>query len=214
MPWTGISFQKHNHKLSPVQSAYASHIANHVLESTGNEGEAIATANKIAEKHRAPGGALANPPWFARQEARQDFKQPSLGFLHGPTPGRADAIDTTAPAGSHVIPADVVAGLGEGNSLAGASRMEKVIRAGPGRSGGRSIPRPPAAFHLAAGGQMETTPVKLSHGEYVVHPDDVTRWGSGDRKAGHAAWDKWIVAERKRQIKKLQHLPGPVGMKK
>lgn len=164
----------------------------------------------------------AASPWWTRSDARSDASSPSLGFLHGPTPGRADAIDTTAPAGSHIIPADVVAGLGEGNSIAGAARMEKVIRTGPygtslPRGGGRStIPRPPAPEKIARGGAPghaeapENTPVMLSHGEFVVAPDAVLRWGRGNQKAGHDAWDRWIVAERKKQIKKLSSLPGPV----
>jgi hypothetical protein len=332
MPWTGQSFQKHNGKLSPAQSAHASHIANHVLQSTGDEGEAIATANKFYQHHRADGGYTpqqggiggttpstqgSNPiisnliqrysglsteklaelagqlgnspqgsvinhllmqrrmqpqnapdpsitppsttagspagaastgaapqptmrkgggldgggdpaglsassasPWWTRKEASGDTSSPSLGFLHGPTAGRADALDTSAPAGSHVIPADVVAGLGEGNSLAGAARMESVIRTGPHgtslpRGGGRStIPRPPAPLRVAKGGEVdaeqENTPVKLSHGEYVVAPEQVRRWGGGDQKAGHDAWDRWIVKQRKKQIETLKALPGPV----
>lgn len=47
MPWTGKSFKKHNKKLSPGQSSHAARIANAVLKRTGNEGEAVATANKI-----------------------------------------------------------------------------------------------------------------------------------------------------------------------
>jgi hypothetical protein len=329
MPWSGQSFAKHNSHLSPAQSAHASHIANHVLASTGDEGESIATANKFYQRHRAAGGYTpqqggiggtspaqqgSNPmtasliqrysglsneklaelagqmgnspqgsvinhllmqrrmqpqnapdptitpqqqpmtggaaqsgaapqakrgggldaggdpaglsassasPWWIRKDASGDASSPSLGFLHGPTAGRADDLNTTAPAGSHVIPADVVAGLGEGNSIAGAARMEQVIHSGPHgtglpRAGGRNtIPRPPAPARIAKGGEVddeepENTPVELSHGEYVVAPEDVLRWGKGDRKAGHDAFDKWIVTERKKQIKKLQSLPGPV----
>ena len=50
MPWTGKSFAKHNKKLGKAQNAKAAKIANHVLESTGDEGEAIATANKLARR--------------------------------------------------------------------------------------------------------------------------------------------------------------------
>lgn len=186
-----------------------------------------AQASGGATPARAMGGDMGlSPsqatPWWTRSEARSDSAAPSLGFLHGPTPGRADALDTTAPAGSHVIPADVVAGLGEGNSIAGAARMEQVIRSGPhgvslphiGRGSGP--PRPPRPFSDAKGGNIptaektEATPVMLSHGEYVVAPEDVRRWGGGDQERGHKAWDAWIVAERKRQIKKLLKLPGPV----
>jgi hypothetical protein len=186
-----------------------------------------AQARGGATEGRAMGGAeMMSPsqgtPWWTRQDLREDTQAPAMGYLHGNTPGRGDEIDTTAPAGSHVIPADVVAGLGQGNSIAGAARMQAVINTGPRGMPlpravhGRGPPHPPAPFRDAKGGEVpeekepENTPVKLSHGEYVVHPDDVVKWGRGDRMAGHAAFDAWIVKERKKQIKTLQKLPGPV----
>ena len=48
MPWTSSSFAKHNSKFGKAQDSKAAKIANHVLQSTGDEGEAIATANKLA----------------------------------------------------------------------------------------------------------------------------------------------------------------------
>jgi len=47
MPWTGKGFKKHNSKLSNSQATHAARIANAILKRTGDEGEAIATANKI-----------------------------------------------------------------------------------------------------------------------------------------------------------------------
>lgn len=71
MPWTGKSFAaKHNHKLSGVVASKAAEIANHVLESTGNEGEAIATGSKYANKLRAR-GVVSN-------KARARMKHPEL----------------------------------------------------------------------------------------------------------------------------------------
>ena len=50
MPWNGRSFAKHNKSLSPEQSAAAAKQANAVLKDTGDEGLAIAVANKHAKK--------------------------------------------------------------------------------------------------------------------------------------------------------------------
>lgn len=50
MPWTGQTFHKHNRKLSAKQSAKAAAQANEVLKKTGDEGMAIAVANKNAGK--------------------------------------------------------------------------------------------------------------------------------------------------------------------
>jgi len=45
-PWTSLSIKKHNKKLSKTKAKKAAKIANAVLEETGNEGLALAVANK------------------------------------------------------------------------------------------------------------------------------------------------------------------------
>ena len=50
MPWTAETFKKHNKKLSPAAAARAAKQANAILASGADEGTAIATANKHAEK--------------------------------------------------------------------------------------------------------------------------------------------------------------------
>ena len=67
---------------------------------------------------------------------------------------------------------------------------------------------------VGKGGGVRETPVDLSDGEFVIHPRDVIRFGGGDKERGHRILDKWIVAQRKKHIKTLKDLPGPVGMKK
>ena len=175
-------------------------------------------------------------PWWTRSEARSQ-PQGSSGLLNGLTSGRSDQVQTQAPAGSHVIPADVVAGLGEGNTLSGARVMQEIISSGPhgipmprGSSGHGTFPRAPAVPQNAKGGQLPVfeakprakggttgqhdTPVDLSDGEFLVHPNDVIRWGNGDQKLGHRIFDKFIVHQRAKHIKTLKKLPPPVGMPK
>ncbi len=53
MPWTGRSFRSHNRSLSAHQAAKAAKQANAVLKSSGDEGLAIAVANRDAKKSRA-----------------------------------------------------------------------------------------------------------------------------------------------------------------
>lgn len=51
MPWSGKEFkERHNKKLTPAQSKKAASQANAILEKTGDEGMAIAVANKNAKK--------------------------------------------------------------------------------------------------------------------------------------------------------------------
>ena len=143
--------------------------------------------------------------------------------LCGSTLGRADSISTQAPAGAYVLPADVVAGLGQGNSLAGARVWNEILSSGPWgtpkpqQHGGRGAPRAPAVSATtleSKGGRVEgtagTVPVMLSHGEIVVEPQDVQRIGDGDLKRGHRTLDAFVLRERQKHIKKLKALPGPV----
>lgn len=171
---------------------------------------------------RAAGGDMGvsmseADPWWTRQ----DSNQMASGYLHGSTLGRADNIKTQAPAGAYVIPADVVAGLGEGNSLAGARIMQEAVSTGPWGTpvshGGRGLamPHPQARVPQAEakGGTLSgagPVPVRLSHGEFVVLPEDVQRIGGDDLKHGHHVLDHFVETQRAKQIKKLQSLPGPV----
>jgi hypothetical protein len=121
------------------------------------------------------------------------------------------------------MPADVIAGLGEGNSLAGARIMQEAISTGPWgtplpRQGGRpNLPHPVARQMAAHGGgiaaadpEPQMMPVKLSHGEFVVKPEEVERIGGGDINRGHKILDHFVEAQRAKQIAKLKSLPGPV----
>ena len=61
MPWTAESFKnKHNKKLTGAQAKKASKQANAILNKTGDEGMAIAVANKNAKKS-------SEPKWRKRQ---------------------------------------------------------------------------------------------------------------------------------------------------
>jgi hypothetical protein len=180
--------------------------------------------------NRDAGGGMAGvplsmaDPWWTRQESyNEDRPQSGGGYLSGATMGRADALKTTAPAGSYVIPADVMAGLGDGNNMAGAKVMDRILSTGPHgvpmpRAGrGMGAPRPPRPMQteakgggVQAGGVGGVTPVALSHGEYVVAPEHVLRVGHGSLKRGHAVLDRLVVELRRRHIAKLKALPGPV----
>lgn len=154
-------------------------------------------------------------PWWERSEASG-----ARGFLSGSTSGRADTIKTTAPGGAYVLPADVISGLGDGNSLAGARIMDSVIKSGPwgtplprgSRGSGPPHVRAPAPYvepRAKGGGVHEAIPVMLSHGEMVVKPEDVVRIGGGNLKHGHEVLDAFVLEARRRNIEKLKKLPKP-----
>lgn len=123
------------------------------------------------------------------------------GLLHSAVAGRTDHLKVDVPAGSYVIPADVVSGVGEGNTLAGARILQHIFEEGDDTPEQR-----------AKGGQVErheAVPILGAGGEYVVHPRHLKK-KFGSVENGHRVLDKWVVAERKRIANEMLSLPGPV----
>lgn len=113
----------------------------------------------------------------------------------GPIPsnvcGRTDHLPVNVPAGAYVFPADIVSGLGEGNTIAGFQAFNDFL--GPQKYDGG-----------------EVREVVVAGGEYVADPQTIaTRIGGGDLDAGHAVLDDFVVKFRKKTIKVLRDLPGP-----
>ncbi len=179
----------------------------------GGRMAALATA-----KHYADGGA----PWYVRSEARSTSH---VGSLLSPIGGRTDHIPLNVPSGSYVLPADVVSGLGQGNTLNGTKVLNSMFSSGPYgsparpmRSGNR-MPKPPRAFRppkmkFADGGAPDSTgepvPIVAAGGEYIVSPEQVEAIGGGDMDRGHAILDAFTLHVRNQHIKTLKKLPGPV----
>jgi hypothetical protein len=119
--------------------------------------EALETLFMLAAKggaitERADGGEvndLTNS--LMRREAGETY-HPG-GLLNSAGPGRTDTINTNVPTGAYVIPADVVSGLGEGNTLAGSAVIDRMFSSQPHgvkapniREGrGVKIPNPPSS---------------------------------------------------------------------
>jgi len=139
------------------------------------------------------------------------------GPVHSGVAGRTDHIPTHVPSGSFVIPADVVSGIGEGNSLAGFRHLKRMFAELRRRYGGlpysgQTAPYgqngPPYGGH-ASGGSTNSVPVVLAGGEHVLSPEDVRAAGGGDMEAGHRALDAFVVQYRKKLIDTLKKLPPP-----
>lgn len=93
--------------------------------------QAIAAALREARKPLAAGGS----------SGKQEFVIPRLNFMggliHSTVPGRTDKLNVSVPADSYILPADVVSALGEGNTFAGASALDRVFSGQPyGAKGG------------------------------------------------------------------------------
>ncbi len=178
--------------------------------------QAVAAALNTARQYRASGGKSGK----------------NRIVHHGPInvaiPGRTDRLPIHVYSGAYVLPADIVSGLGEGNTLAGNRVIEKMLLDGSlskKSSGG-------AARALSASQNLQrkygikgpyhedytldpsmhdgpSVPVIVAGGEYIIHPDQVMEIGEGDLDKGHAVLDAFVVSQRRALRKKLGKLPGP-----
>ena len=155
------------------------------------------------------------------------------GPIRATVAGRTDHLPIHVPAGAYVIPADIISGMGEGNTDAGF-RVAKSIFSAPFYGGGPKTqpygapktpygedPKKPYGQTItspygmglpgkAEGGEMEeAAPIVAAGGEYVIHPDDVRWIGGGDLDAGHQQLDAFVKMYRKHLIDTLKKLPGP-----
>ena len=144
------------------------------------------------------------------------FKGPIVSNV----PGRTDNHSTHVPSGSFVIPADIVSGHGQGNTLAGMQTLQKMFKMGP-----HSSPKIPSTntivgHKFSKGGGADShvgrpVPVKLAGGEIVVPPENVQETMSRICKKSltldecHQAMDQWVLKQRKKLRKTLGSLPGP-----
>lgn len=134
-----------------------------------------------------------------------------VGALDGASGGRADDIATRLPSGSHVLPADVVSALGDGNSqkghqfLFGMFPFSKALKAKGNKR--FTISRTKRARTTRANGGL--VKAMVSDGEFVISPEDVIRVGQGNEERGHELLDDFIIQIRRMYIDKLANLPGP-----
>lgn len=139
------------------------------------------------------------PPSIEEIILRQAGDQFTSGLVEDPTPGRTDRLPTSMPADSYVIPADIVSGMGQGNTLAGAKILDAMFRSHGG------------ATTKAGGGSVASNrvPVIVAGGEYVVPPDRVRSIGGGDPTKGHKNLDSFVKKHRVGLVKRLKSLDPP-----
>jgi hypothetical protein len=142
------------------------------------------------------------------------------GLIASPVGGRTDHLPMHVGSGSYVLPADIVSGAGQGNTLAGAHVMDQMMAAGPYGTKlpalklHANLPKPPHPPRLARGGDVPgpgRVPVIVAGGEYLCSPADVAHLvEGGDVKKGHAMLDEAVKRWRKQIVRHTNALPGPV----
>jgi len=148
------------------------------------------------------------------------------GIINMAVGGRTDHIPMHVLANSYVLPADIVSGLGEGNTLAGTEILNRMFKMGPygtEPAQHRASPKFPQAERMSSqyeppkyskrGGaiseEKKAVPIIAAGGEYVVPPEVVKMLGEGSEDAGHEYLDNFVKYVRDHVAKTLKNLPGP-----
>lgn len=193
------------------------------------ENVAIAAALNTARKthvHKEGGGdlsgdyrlpelpSIAHIPQIPRLPAKHHHpKHLHVGPIHSPVAGRTDHLPTHVPSGSYVIPADIISGMGEGNTIAGFKHMKRIFGgipyAGAGMPYGQNEGPYGMGMPKASGGSTNGVRVVLAGGEYCLHPNQVAWAGDGSMEMGHEVLDEFVKRYRQKLIETLKDLPGP-----
>jgi Family of unknown function (DUF6496) len=156
---------------------------------------------------------------------RQMMKGPILSAVSG----RTDAHQGAVPSGSYVVPADIVSGRGQGNTIAGSNIMSRMFKMGPYGTGagtikgshttapkGMAAPKPQLSMASRGGAKSKhahigkPVPVNLAGGEFIIPPENLMATVHPNLDIAHKVMDKWVINERKKLRKTLGKLPGPV----
>jgi len=171
--------------------------------------DAIAKALRIAQKPicRADGG-----PASAADTRVSDGVYFGHGLLKSSGSGRTDTLPINVPSGAYVLPADIVSGLGQGNTFAGGKILDRIFADMHHEAQAQGVAGQQTAEHKGGRAQSKTganVPIIAAGGEYIIHPDVVRHIGGGDMKAGHEWLDGFVKNVRTRTHKTLAKLPGP-----
>ncbi len=143
---------------------------------------------------------------LGRNERNNEIK--SAGLLRSPVAGRTDRLPIGVHPNSYVIPADVVSGLGQGNTISGGHILDNMFGGMKPLKMGNTIPHAPKGL-MSTGGATHSVPIMAAGGEYIVHPDIVAHIGKGSHKKGHIILDTLVKNVRGHTIKTLSKLPSP-----
>ena len=163
--------------------------------------QAIAAALNVARKSKKADGGIAAPLRAndVVDPAAKDMRA-HVGPIHAPVAGRTDHLNMHVPAGSYVIPADIVSAFGEGNTEAGHKVFDDLCH---------DHRETKEAGAMSSEGDGKLAPIVAAGGEYVIPPSVVRSLGGGDIDRGHGLLDDFVVMARKDLIKTLSKLPGP-----
>ncbi len=166
-------------------------------------------------------------PTSGSEPGVRHFTAPHTGMIHSPVPGRTDKISMNVRGGSYILPASIVSGIGQGNSMAGASILNKFFKMSPYGAAAGNIGTPRVNYgktmnmrlpavkqpKFAEGGQEEgpgeNVPIVAAGAEFIVPPHVVQRLGGGNMKQGHAILDEFVSHMRQKTINDMKNEKPP-----
>lgn len=194
------------HDITPTVMGPGAHLAH--MRAPPIEG-ALRIAADTARGHLDTGGTYMPPrPGFGEMGDYRSILSPTAGgVIQSEIPGRTDHIPTSVAADSYVIPADVVSGLGEGNTQGGSRIIQEWMSTGPHgiplqRSGGArdTIPRPPAAPQFGGTSRTTYSPGFARGGDVISRPREPLKTAEIGDKPGQVpvivAGGEYIVDPR------------------
>lgn len=172
--------------------------------------------------------SLASQAHYTGANIKPAIKPPGVHLINSSVPGRTDRIPMRSAPGSFVLPADVVSGVGQGNTKAGAQMWGQLIAAKIGPMGIQNAMRKAALKTptlgmgglgkvgrdkgFAEGGDVgddDLVPIVTAGGECLVDPEIVCELGDGDPDRGKKVLSDSVMAVRKHVIEHLKSLPKP-----
>lgn len=177
-----------------------SHNIKEMVEAGHPQAQAIAAAFHQSRMHHEYGGK-------STVDTSSDISRNKThtGAIHSAVAGRTDHLNMTVPNESYVIPADIVSGIGEGNTMAGFEILNKIFHLdmSPNKKGNKES----GEDHGEA--QPHHVGIVAAGGEYVIPPDQVASIGGGYYKEGHKIIDKTIIRLRRMITHQIRKLPPP-----
>lgn len=192
----------------------------------GEEEPKMATGGSIPKGPKLTSSPMMKPHRIVSAYVRPRLPPPRTGMIHSAIPGRTDKIPMRLKSGSYIIPADVVSGIGQGNSTAGANMLNAMFKMGPYgvKTGNIAAARPPKmsmgkipiasakrGFEEggAPGGEEPHSDIIVAGGEFAVPVEVVRQLGAGNVSHGHDILDSMVLDIRKRTIDEMKKLKPP-----
>jgi hypothetical protein len=165
-------------------------------DSPGGDNSGMGGADSAGGAQLARGGVVEKPDDAQKKLLRAG--QQLKGLVKRASGGIADKEIGKVKSGSYVVPADAVAAAGQGNTLAGAKKLESI----PGKDQKKGD---------SEEAEGEGVDVGLSGGEFVVTPEQLKAIGGGDIEKGRLAMNIFVHLMRAQMMKQMESMPAPAA---